>query len=184
MRCQPATRLSSQRDIPQFPGYLQRGSTQSACIAMPRGEARRGFVQSARGRLPVAKIGVRVPHPLGPAGCECVTREGDGAACTACDPWDRDFTGSGAIAAPVRVTADAIAAGLPRRLFRGGRDAASPGRPPGDSHQDRIAEATAGTGEWPVILVGVAGFEPAASSSRTSGASGRLAVIPARSVCR
>ena len=32
-------------------------------------------------------------------------------------------------------------------------------------------------------LVGVAGFEPAASSSRTSGASGRLAVIPANSVC-
>jgi hypothetical protein len=32
-------------------------------------------------------------------------------------------------------------------------------------------------------LVGVAGFEPAASSSRTSGTAGRLAVVPASSVC-
>jgi hypothetical protein len=32
-------------------------------------------------------------------------------------------------------------------------------------------------------LVGVAGFEPAASSSRTTGAPGRLAVVPANSVC-
>jgi hypothetical protein len=35
----------------------------------------------------------------------------------------------------------------------------------------------------PVTWVGVAGFEPAASSSRTSGAAGRLAVVPANSVC-
>jgi hypothetical protein len=41
---------------PPLPGHLQRGSTQSACIAMPRGEPRRGFVQLARGRFPVAKI--------------------------------------------------------------------------------------------------------------------------------
>ncbi len=32
-------------------------------------------------------------------------------------------------------------------------------------------------------LVGVAGFEPAASSSRTSGASGQLTVVPASRVC-
>jgi hypothetical protein len=36
----------------------------------------------------------------------------------------------------------------------------------------------------PGDLVGVAGFEPAASSSRTSGASGRLSVIAGSSVCR
>jgi hypothetical protein len=34
-----------------------------------------------------------------------------------------------------------------------------------------------------VTWVGVAGFEPAASSSRTSGAAGRLVVVPARLVC-
>ena len=35
----------------------------------------------------------------------------------------------------------------------------------------------------PSELVGVAGFEPAASSSRTSGTAGRLAVVPGISVC-
>src|SRR5262249_53768159 len=36
----------------------------------------------------------------------------------------------------------------------------------------------------PCDLVGVAGFEPAASSSRTSGAAGRLSVVPANPVCQ
>ena len=40
-----------------------------------------------------------------------------------------------------------------------------------------------GGGNVSVELVGVAGFEPAASSSRTSGAVGRLVVVPASSVC-
>jgi len=34
------------------------------------------------------------------------------------------------------------------------------------------------------LVVGVAGFEPAASSSRTSGASGRSSVVAGSSVCR
>jgi hypothetical protein len=36
----------------------------------------------------------------------------------------------------------------------------------------------------PLICVGVAGFEPAASSSRTSGAAGRSAVFPSDPVCQ
>ncbi len=39
------------------------------------------------------------------------------------------------------------------------------------------------TRKGPLTWVGVAGFEPAASSSRTRGAAGRLVVVPASSVC-
>jgi hypothetical protein len=39
------------------------------------------------------------------------------------------------------------------------------------------------TGNSPLTWVGVAGFEPAASSSRTSGAAGRFRVAAATSVC-
>jgi len=47
----------SARDPPP-PGHLQRGSTPSACAAMPRDDPRHGSVQPPGGRLPGAKIGV------------------------------------------------------------------------------------------------------------------------------
>jgi hypothetical protein len=53
----PATRLNSQRDIPKNPGHAQRGSKNSACIAMPLDDPRQSSVRSASGRLPGAKIG-------------------------------------------------------------------------------------------------------------------------------
>jgi hypothetical protein len=48
----------------------------------------------------------------------------------------------------------------------------------------RTKTATREDRKWPVSWVGVVGFEPAASSSRSSGAAGRLAVVPASRVCR
>jgi integrase-like protein len=48
---------------------------------------------------------------------------------------------------------------------------------------ERSEKATREDRKWPVIWVGVAGFEPAASSSRTSGTAGRLPVATARPVC-
>ena len=46
-----------------------------------------------------------------------------------------------------------------------------------------LRKATREDRKWPVTWVGVAGFEPAASSSRTSGSTGSLPVIPAKRVC-
>jgi hypothetical protein len=98
----------------------------------------------------------------------------------------------------------ATGGGHPRPAPRSDRPVPDPGRPPpltdrptlamivtaqatrSDRHShspSSMQQAIPESRIWPVTWVGVAGFEPAASSSRTSGAAGRLVVVPASSVC-
>jgi hypothetical protein len=54
--------MSNQRYTPCYLGHPQQASTQSACAATPDNDLPQGGVQSARGRLPDAKIGANAAH--------------------------------------------------------------------------------------------------------------------------
>ena len=102
-----------------------------------------------------------------------------------------ESAGRVAAEAPTSLSVISLALAHAREPFLGVRaDPASRSAPKADTAAPRIgqygpvqANLTESRGADLRLLVGVAGFEPAASSSPTRGAAGRLTIIPASSGC-